>query len=90
MRLSVLAALVFTTASLAAAQTTAPWDYQGKHGALTWGRLDPALQGLLRGPRTVAHRHPRRASHKALKPIEFHYLAGSVAVENTAIPSRFT
>ncbi len=83
MRLSVLAALVFTTASLAAAQTTAPWDYQGKHGALTWGRLDPAYKACSEGheqsPIDIRGAH----LNKALKPIEFHYLAGSVAVENT-------
>jgi carbonic anhydrase len=83
MRLPVLVALVFAMASLAAAQTTAPWDYQGKHGALTWGKLDPAYKACSEGheqsPIDIRGAH----LNKALKPIEFHYLAGSVAVENT-------
>jgi len=83
MRLPILAALVFGLATLAAAQTTTPWDYQGKHGALTWGRLDPAYKACSEGheqsPIDIRGAH----LNKALKPIEFHYLAGSVTVENT-------
>jgi carbonic anhydrase len=82
MRLPVLAALVFGLASMAAAQTTAPWEYQGKHGALTWGKLDPAYKACSEGheqsPIDIRGAH----LNKALQPIEFHYLAGSVTVEN--------
>jgi len=83
MRFPAFAALVFAMATLAAAQTTAPWDYQGKRGALTWGKLDPAYKACSEGheqsPIDIRGAH----LNKALKPIEFHYLAGSATVENT-------
>jgi carbonic anhydrase len=65
-----------------AAQTAAPWDYEGKRGALVWGKLDPAYkacsQGHEQSPIDIrgAHLNP------ALQPIEFHYIAGPVKIEN--------
>jgi carbonic anhydrase len=82
MRIPALAALVLGMAAMAAAQTTAHWDYQGKYGALTWGKLDPAYkacsQGHEQSPIDIRHAH----LNKALQPIEFHYMAGPMTLEN--------
>jgi carbonic anhydrase len=81
MRYPALAALVLGMATLAAAQTTA-WDYQGKRGTLTWGKLDPAYkvcsEGHEQSPIDIRGAH----LNKALPPIQFHYLAGAVTLEN--------
>jgi carbonic anhydrase len=82
MRFSVFAVFTLCVASIAAAQTTAHWDYEGKHGALAWGRLDPAYkacsQGREQSPIDIRGAH----LNKALQPIEFHYIAGAVTLEN--------
>ncbi len=82
MRFCVLTILAICTACLATAQTTTPWDYEGKRGALAWGRLDPAYkacsQGHEQSPIDIRGAH----LNKALKPIEFHYIAGSVTLEH--------
>ena len=53
MRFPVLAALALGLATVTAAQTlaqtTTPWDYEGKHGALAWGKLDPAYKACSAG-----------------------------------------
>jgi len=81
-RLFALAALVLSAAGLATAQTTTPWDYEGKHGALAWGKLDPAYkicsQGHEQAPIDIRHAH----LNKALQPLEFHYIAGPVTIVN--------
>ena len=81
MRFPVLAAFVLGLATLAAAQT-APWDYTGKRGELVWGKLDPAYQACSKGheqsPLDIRGAH----LNKALPPIEFHYIAGAVKLEN--------
>jgi carbonic anhydrase len=65
-----------------AAQNPPPWDYEGKRGALVWGKLDPAwrvcLQGHAQSPLDIRGAH----LNKALQPIEFHYIAGPVKLEN--------
>ncbi|MDR3727855.1 MAG: carbonic anhydrase family protein [Terracidiphilus sp.] len=82
MRYPALAALVLGMATLAAAQTTAPWDYQGKNLPMRWGKLDPAYKACSEGheqsPIDIRGAH----LNKALPPIQFHYLAGSVTIEN--------
>jgi carbonic anhydrase len=90
MRFSALAALALGVAAIAttqlAAQTTAAptakWSYQGKTGPLLWGKLDPAYQTCSKGheqsPLDIRGAH----LNKALQPIEFHYIAGSVKLEN--------
>jgi carbonic anhydrase len=83
MRFPALAALVFGIfPALAAAQTTAPWSYEGKTGPDLWGRLDPAYSACSRGHEQspIDIRHARL--NKALQPIEFHYIAGPVKLEN--------
>ena len=83
MRFPALAVLAVGMATLAAAQTTAPWDYTGKRGELNWGKLDPAYQACSKGheqsPIDIHGAH----LNKALAPIEFHYISGSVTLVNT-------
>ena len=82
MRIPVLAILALCFATLAAAQTAAPWEYEGKRGALAWGKLDPAYracsQGREQSPIDIRGAH----LNKALQPIEFHYIAGTVLLRN--------
>lgn len=77
-----LIALVVGSAC-AMAQSGANWDYAGKTGPLAWGKLDPAYQACSKGheqsPIDIHGAH----LNKKLQPIEFHYIAGSVEVENT-------
>ncbi|HEX3996911.1 MAG TPA: hypothetical protein VHX39_37565, partial [Acetobacteraceae bacterium] len=83
MRIPVVLAVLLSTAALAAGQTTTPWNYYGKTGPLGWGKLDPAYrlcsQGHEQSPIDVHGAH----LNKALQPIEFHYMAGPVRLENT-------
>ena len=82
MRISVLTALFLGVIAMAAAQTTAQWEYQGKNGPLNWGKLDPAYracsQGHEQSPIDIRNAH----LNTALKPIEFHYIAGPVTEEH--------
>jgi len=82
MRFPILAALVLGLAAVAAAQTTAPWSYQGKTGPELWGRLDPAYAACSRGHEQSPIDIRRARLNKGLQPIEFHYIAGPVKVEN--------
>lgn len=83
MRLFRLLLFFALAASLAPAQTTAHWDYYGKTGPLGWGRLDPAYrtcsEGKEQSPIDIRGAH----LNKTLQPIEFHYMAGQVTLENT-------
>jgi len=82
MRIAASAALLFGMATLAAAQTTASWDYVGKQGALSWGRLDPSYRTCSTGQeQSPINIHDTRLN-KALQPIEFHYITGPVLLEN--------
>jgi carbonic anhydrase len=89
MRLSALGVLLFCAAAAGAqasnqtgAQAGAPWDYAGKRGPLVWSRLDPAYktcsQGHEQSPIDIRGAH----LNKALQPIEFHYIAGPITLEN--------
>ncbi len=95
MRLSILAvAAVLSVTSIATAQTPAQtpaqppsssepkWDYVGKYGPVNWGRLDPSYKACSAGkeqsPIDIRGAH----LNKALQPIEFHYMAGSITLEN--------
>jgi carbonic anhydrase len=85
MRFSAFAALALGVAALSATQIaaqTANWGYQGKTGPLVWGKLDPAYQACSKGheqsPLDIRGAH----LNKALAPIEFHYIAGPVRLEN--------
>jgi carbonic anhydrase len=84
MRFDRIAMLAFCIAAVsAAAQSGAAWEYSGKTGPLNWGRLDPAYkvcaQGKEQSPIDIRGAH----LNKGLQPVEFHYISGSVTVENT-------
>lgn len=82
MRIPVLIAIMMSATVLAAAQHGTPWDYIGKTGPLNWGKLDPAYrtcsEGKEQSPIDIRGAH----LNKALQPIEFHYRAGGVTIEN--------
>jgi carbonic anhydrase len=82
MRHSAFAVLAFCVAAMAAAQTTAHWDYEGKNGPLRWGKLDPAYKACSDGREQSPVDIRGARLNKALDPIEFHYIAGSVTEEN--------
>jgi carbonic anhydrase len=87
MRFPLLAAFVFSVATLTVAQTTppsgAPWDYEGKRGELEWGKLDPAYKACSQGHEQSPIDIRGAKLNKALQPIEFHYRSGPVTLENT-------
>jgi carbonic anhydrase len=81
-----LIALPFSLAAQAAAPTTdsAPhWDYTGKLGPEGWAKIDPSFRtcgtGHLQSPLDIRG----VKLNKALKPIEFHYIAGPASLVNT-------
>jgi len=83
MRLTAIAALLFGCATLCAAQNGANWTYEGKTGPLAWGRLDPAYAACSKGheqsPLDIRSTH----LDKSLQPLEFHYIAAPMTLENT-------
>ena len=78
--LSLVAILCLSAGAMA--QSAVPWSYQGKYGPLAWGKLSPAYRACSDGheqsPIDIRGAH----RNKALQPIEFHYLAGGVTLEN--------
>lgn len=68
---------------LGSAQTNAHWDYYGKTGPLGWSRLDPAYKVCADGKEQSPIDIHGAKLNKALQPIEFHYMAASVELENT-------
>lgn len=62
--------------------STAPWSYQGRTGPLVWYKLDRAYETCKNGheqsPVDIRGAH----LNTALQPIQFHYIAGPVSVEN--------
>lgn len=84
MRHSAFLCLLLSIAAMAGAQTgSAPWSYDGRTGPLNWSKLDPAYRACSDGheqsPVDVRGAH----LNTALKPLEFHYLAAPVTLENT-------
>lgn len=83
MRISLLIACLLTASAISAAQQDTHWDYVGKYGPVNWGKLDPAFRACSEGkeqsPIDIRGAH----LNKTLQPIEFHYLAGAVSIENT-------
>lgn len=83
MKLHVVGTLLLASASLAAAQSTAHWSYDGRTGPIVWSKLDPSFQACNKGheqsPIDIRGAH----LNKALEPIEFHYVSGGVTVVNT-------
>ena len=66
----------------ATAPTTAPWDYEGKRGTFNWGKLDPAYKACSQGHQQSPIDIRGAKLNKSLQPIEFHYMAGPVTLEN--------
>jgi carbonic anhydrase len=83
MRLYGFAVLLFGCATLSAAQSGANWTYEGKTGPQLWGRLDRSYQACSKGheqsPLDIHSTH----LDKSLQPLEFHYIAGPMTLENT-------
>jgi carbonic anhydrase len=67
----------------ALAQDLAPWVYEGKRGTLEWGKLDPSYSACSKGHEQSPVDIRGARLNKALQPLEFHYIAGSVTLENT-------
>jgi len=83
MRFHRVAALVLGMGTaVAAAQTGAPWEYAGKTGPLNWGRLDPAYKVCGSGHEQSPIDLRGARLNKALTPLDFHYIAGLVTLEN--------
>jgi len=83
MRFHRVAALVLGMgAVVAAAQTGSSWEYAGKTGPLNWGRLDPTYKACGSGHEQSPIDLRGARLNKALAPLEFHYKAGSVTLEN--------
>jgi len=80
MRLPAL--LFFSFAATFGAAQTAHWDYYGKTGPLGWGHLDPAYRMCSEGKEQSPIDIRGAKLNKALPPIEFHYMAASVELEN--------
>jgi carbonic anhydrase len=90
MRFPVLTAFALALASISTAQTaaqttaspTANWSYVGKTDPLVWGKLDPAYQACSKGHEQSPIDIRGARLNKALQPIEFHYIAGPIRLEN--------
>lgn len=82
-RSAAAAALITGGLSVAAfAQQGANWSYDGKTGPLNWAHLDPAYEacghGKEQSPIDIRGAH----LNKALKPLEFHYVSGTMTLTN--------
>jgi len=75
--------VLLVPASLAAAQTGANWNYEGKTGPVVWGRLDPAYVACSRGQEQSPLNIKGARLNQDLRPLEFHYIAGPMTLENT-------
>lgn len=84
MRFPVSAFAFICLASLSSAQTAAKWNYYGKTGPLGWGKLDPAYKTCSNGREQSPLDIRGARLNKELKPIEFHYLAGTETLENNS------
>jgi carbonic anhydrase len=74
--------MVFVSSAQTSGQSTAAWDYQGKQGALVWGKLDPAYKLCSEGHQQSPIDIRGARLNQSLQPIEFHYLAGQVTLVN--------
>jgi carbonic anhydrase len=83
MRLSLLSACLLGLASVCAAQSGAYWNYEGHTGPLVWGKLDPAYEACSKGHEQSPIDMRGAHLNKALQPLEFHYIAGPITLQNT-------
>jgi carbonic anhydrase len=82
MRLSVVAVILISFASMSVAQKSTDWNYFGKTGPLGWGKLDPAYKACSNGHQQSPLDIRGARLNKSLQPIEFHYIAGTETLEN--------
>ena len=82
MRFFCCAALVLGLGSTLAAAQTAHWTYAGPDGPLNWGKLDPAYKACSDGHEQSPIDIRGARLNKALKPLEFHFIAGGLTLEN--------
>ena len=83
MRLFALLFLLVAVSTPGQQPAGAYWDYYGKTGPLGWGRLDPAYRACSEGKEQSPIDIHGAKLNKTLQPIEFHYMAASVELENT-------
>jgi carbonic anhydrase len=76
------AAFLLFASTVAFAQSHSDWTYQGKTGALVWGKIDPSYEACAKGHEQSPIDIRGARLDAKLKPIEFHYIAGGVTVEN--------
>jgi carbonic anhydrase len=83
MRILLFPVILLGSAILCVAQKGANWNYEGHTGPLVWAKLDPSYQACGKGheqsPLDIRGAH----LNKALTPLEFHYIAGPMTLENT-------
>jgi len=83
MRRFVSLILVFGFANFSTSQSGAKWTYEGNTGPLVWGKLDPSYETCSKGhEQSPIDIHGARLN-KSLEPLEFHFLAGPMTLENT-------
>lgn len=81
MRFLAFAVFILGCATLSA-QSTTDWSYSGRTGPDSWGDLDPSYSACSKGREQSPVDIRRAYLNNALQPIEFHYLAGPVTMEN--------
>ena len=94
-RRALRALLLFTSLiafplTLSAQDAGAAWDYTGKRGPEAWAKLDPAYKACSAGKEQSPLDIRNAKRNKALKPIEFHYIAGQATLENTGHTVKVT
>ncbi|HEX7728904.1 MAG TPA: carbonic anhydrase family protein [Terracidiphilus sp.] len=82
MRFSFAAVLLLGLGTTFAAAQSAHWEYQGHEGPFNWGKLDPAYKACGDGHEQSPIDIRGAKLNKALQPIEFHYMATSMKLEN--------
>jgi carbonic anhydrase len=83
MRFSFAAVLLLGLGATAAAAQSAHWEYQGHEGPFNWSRLDPAYKACGDGHQQSPIDIRGAKLNKKLKPLDFHFIAGTVTLENT-------
>ena len=82
MRTCALFAAFIAMGACAVAQSGADWGYEGHRGPLSWGKLDPAYEACSKGHQQSPIDIRGARLNKALQPLEYHYIAGPVTLEN--------
>jgi carbonic anhydrase len=83
MRFSFFAFLPLALCAATIPAQSANWNYEGKTGPLVWGKLDRAYELCSKGHEQSPIDIKGARLNKALEPIEYHYIAGPVTLENT-------